>query len=46
MVVPIAYGDDADLKTSELIANASGRKAEQGDPKTIADLRLDLSKEF
>ena len=46
MVVPIAYGKDADLRILEPIAIASGRKAEQGDPKTIAGLLLELSRGF
>jgi Ca-activated chloride channel family protein len=46
MIVPIAYGDDADLKELESIANASGRSVVQGDPKNIADLLLTLSKGF
>lgn len=46
MIVPIAYGNDADLKELESIANASGRSVVQGDPKNIADLLLTLSKGF
>ena len=46
MIVPIAYGNDTNLKELESIANASGRSGVQGNPKNIADLLLTLSKGF
>lgn len=42
----IAYGADADMKTLEAIAQASGGQARYGDPATIKDLYKVLSTYF
>ncbi|MFC2036739.1 VWA domain-containing protein [Chloroflexota bacterium] len=46
VVFCIAYGDDADLRTLEIIAESTGGQVREGDPETIRDLYKILSTYF